>query len=501
MRIPGAAAFRRSLGKWGNGLDDGSLVLAVGAAGVLEADTYLSESETPAAALREQIHSIDWALRWRYPVESLRLVTAQEAMEAAGGTFLRLAIEPEPPGPVDLYTTVRFMNTLASLLAHVAAEPISEVLWHWPLRVGVLDHPASQPLQEAVRTPLPWPDLVEVVDPRDGCDLLLLPWSAAEADSQGALPEVGRVAMVVLMGPIDVPAKEVGRVADRLAFRLSAEGAHLADSPTDAHRWFRDLVENLAHNLTLNTALARASTPTQYTAMSGGLEGDARLDRVMGRFAFYLSQLGDVPIDVPPGLGQFLPGFDLAGAVPAGAVGDYLSQALSDGRFGYHGESNEATGMAALVLAARSSALPDPDDFAFANGHGAGPPEEEGEQVRIINGTVKLDDQTHRLALEAGTSYTLEVWIGVQSEESITVPGAPAFPVDELPAGPKRIDVSFASLGNRQKTQTSHLTLPDRGDSDRVRFELYYRRPGRVFAVSLCPIRAGWCRLPSSGQG
>jgi hypothetical protein len=176
-----------------------------------------------------------------------------------------------------------------------------------------------------------------------------------------------------------------------------------------------------------------------------------------------------------------LPGFNLQGTAPAGLVGEYLQQALNDQTFQYVREVDEATGIAALVRAA--AGLVDPGDLATANGMGAGGGGggEEGEQVRIINGAVKRGDEPHRLALEAKTDYTLEVWIGVQSEESITEPSAPAFPAHELPAGPQQIDVILTCLDNREEVQKGQVTLPERGDSDRVKFVVNFARPGTVF--------------------
>ena len=481
MKVVGAAALRRSLGEWSEGIDDPTLVKAVIGAGILEAAFHLEEEDNPAAALAGWVLNSYGSHSWRSPERSLRIITAEEAAQAVGATPLRLQIDPAASAPLDLFTLTRFFTSAAGVTAHVQAELIAEPLWHWPLRVGFFSDPASADLRQAVTSPWAWPDLHQVTDPQQGCDLLLLPWSAAEADLAEQLPAVGPVAMVILLGKIDVPPAEVARVADRIALRFSAEGCHLANRPADANAWFRDLLEHLAHNRHLDQALAAANLGrSHYTNMSMALSS-VNLEWVMGRFAFYLSQLGDSAFEVPPGLGALLPGFALAGPQPAGAVADYLDQARYEGRFTYQHETNEATGLAALVRAVEASPLPGIDELAFRNGHGAAPPEEEGEQVRIINGAVKLGDESHRLALAAGINYTLEVWIGVQSEESITLPGAAEFPTEELPTGPQRIDVAFTSLGNGKRIQTGQLILPERGDSDRVRFDLRYRRTGPIF--------------------
>ena len=483
MTAPGTAAVKRALGSWGNRLGDDKLVRAVIGAGVLEANPHLMDEDDLAASLRSHILESDWSLGWRFPQECLSYLTPQEAAKAAAGALGSLAVKPEIGNQPDLYTTLRFLGSGAA--PYVVAPEIREPTWHWPLRVGFLSDRPSVALRKSVAAGWSWPDLRDLVTAEEGCDLLLLPWSVSDADRMKVLPEVGKVGLVVVMGPIDVAPREVGRVADRLALRFGAEGCHLANRPEDTNSWFRDLIEHLAHNLTLDLALLLAREKVtrrpHYTTMSWGLAAAARLEWVISGFAFYLTQLGRRPIEIPPGLSGLLPGFDLSGSVPAGAVGDYLNQALNERSFQYLHETNEASGFATLVRA--TAGLPSPDALATANGggQGAGTGGEGGEQVRIINGVVKDGDTVHRLALEAGREYQLEVWIGVVSEESITQPGAPAFPAEELPAGPQQVDVVFTCLGNRIEVQRGQVELPERGDSRRASFQLRFARPGVVF--------------------
>ncbi|MEX2624686.1 MAG: hypothetical protein WD651_13290 [Acidimicrobiia bacterium] len=480
MTAPGTAAVRRALGSWGKRLSDDKLVRAVIGAGVLEANPHLNDDD-PAATLRNYFLNSDWSLGWRFPQESLARLTPQQAAKAAAGALGSLAVEPEIGSQPDPYTTMRFLGSAAA--PYVRAGEIYEPSWHWPLRVGFLSDRPSSALRKSVTRP--WPDLRDLVKAQDDCDLLLLPWSVSEADQKNELPQVGKVGMVMLMGPIDVPSKEVGRVADRLALRFGAEGCHLANRPEDPEQWFADLIEQLAHNQPLGLALTLArnniTRRPHYTTMSSGLGTVARLERVISQFAYYLTLLGGRPIEIPAGLGGRLPSFDLSGSVPAGAVGDYLNQAMRDRSFQYLHETNEASAIAALVRA--TAGLPSPGELATANGGGRGAGEggEGGEQIRILNGKVMDGDKQHRLALEAGKEYGLEVWIGVMSEESITQPGAPAFPAEELPAGPQQIDVVFTCLGNRPEVQRGQVTLPERGDSDRFSFVLRFTRPGVVF--------------------
>jgi hypothetical protein len=119
----------------------------------------------------------------------------------------------------------------------------------------------------------------------------------------------------------------------------------------------------------------------------------------------------------------------------------------------------------------------------MGNGMGDGMGSGDGEEVelRIINGSLLKDGEPHRLDLVVGERYDLEVWIGVFTEGSITLPGAPEFPTEDLPSGPNLIDVVLTCLGNEPETQRAHVTLPEKGDSDRAQFDLRFSEPGTVF--------------------
>jgi len=198
----------------------------------------------------------------------------------------------------------------------------------------------------------------------------------------------------------------------------------------------------------------------------------------MWRYSDRLKMLQDHPVVVPSELQGSMPGPLPTGEMPAAALGEYLGDALQSGALTFSGETHEATGFARLVAALGE--LPEVD-WSTAGGMGAGGEPEEGVEVRIVNGAVLHDGEPHRLALVADEPYELEVWIGVASEESITLPGAPEFPTDDLPKGPNQIDVVLTCLGNSEETQRTHVILPEKGDSDRARLELRFRQAGTVF--------------------
>ena len=178
--------------------------------------------------------------------------------------------------------------------AYVLAEPgTGEFSWQWPLRIGILaDDASSERLRGEIEGSLWWPQLQTVVDPREGCDVLLLPWSASEADARETMPEVSP-GLVVVLGPIDVEPSEVARVADRLASRLGAWGCHLAGAPGSNSGWLNAVVEGLSHDDPIDFALKRAEITHNgagYSALSYRLVADSRLSETIARFADRLSQ-------------------------------------------------------------------------------------------------------------------------------------------------------------------------------------------------------------------
>lgn len=359
------------------------------------------------------------------------------------------------------------------------------------MRIGLLNEDAAtERLRFELDGSLWWPRLQSLVEARQGCELLLLPWSASEADTKAS--PLGDISpgVVVVLGPIDVEPSEVARLADRVATRFGAWGCHLAGAPNSHPGWVNAVVEGLSHDDPIDVALKRAeitSSGAGYSALSYQLVTDSRLSETIARFADRLSHVRHYEIDVSDEISRLLPGLGLSGPIYAGALASYLSDAVRNGRFTFEGESHEATGLAMLVTTAGE--LPPPEEMATANGGGESRGETRGGlgdgneviEVRVLNGVVKKDAANHALALEAGETYSLEVWIGVLTSESITTADAAAVPVDELPQGPNAIEVVFVCARNQEETQRSHVVLPVSGDSDRATFSLLVTDPGPVY--------------------
>jgi hypothetical protein len=480
---------RKSLGDWGSQLIDRQFSDAVVAAGVLEAHQELVYQGDLMAALRDVLGDTEHAVRWERPRRSLEWLPPPVAARAAAAIPVRLQVNPALGMQSELNDWLTVMTEPErGVSAYVLAEPgTGEFSWQWPLRIGIFaDDALSERLRGEIESSFWWPQLQTVVDPRGGCDMLLLPWSASEADARETLPEI-YPGLVVVLGSIDVEPSEVARIADRLASRLGAWGCHLAGAPASNSGWLNAVVEGLSHDDPIDFALKRAEITHNgagYSALSYRLVADSRLSETIARFADRLSRVRHYEIDVTEEISQALPGLNITGKVFAGALASYLSDAIRNNRFTFEGESHEATGLAMLVTAAGE--LPPPEKMATANGgdgsHGATRGDHENEiEVRVLNGAIKKDGADHKLALEAGRAYSLEVWIGVLTSESITRPGAPAVPVDELPEGPNEIEVVFVCAGNQEETQRSHVTLPVTGDSDRASFTLLIADPGPVF--------------------
>ena len=482
---------REYLDGWGSDLDDQRLILALVAAGVLEGDPWMVQGPDVWGSLRSSLEGAWTAAGWVRPDEMLVRITAEAAAAAVDGLpQYRLLINTTPGLQTSLYSWVQALNQHPYVEAKVACESLEqEPIWHWPLRFGFLPDHESAALREGFTNNRAWPELQTVVDASDGCDLLLLPMSISSVESLGRA-DIGDCGLALVLGAIDVPPEDVARTGDLVAFQLETWGCHLANQPGDVSAWLNWLTESLSHNFPIDIALSdadgAAGTAGTYTTVARDLLWSSRLESVIGRYAQQLSALGDHIVEVPDTIRALLPGDPPIGKVPAGAMGEFLAAALNQEAFGFTGETHEATGFALLVTGVGE--IPDPGPMA--GGMGAGGEEEGGAEVRIINGVVKKNRKAHGLALQAGEDYKLEVWIGVESAESITVAGAPEFPDEELPSGPNKIDVVFTCLDNQKETQRTHLTLPEKGDSNRTKLSLHFTDPGTVFG-RLALIHAG----------
>jgi hypothetical protein len=469
---------RAYLRGWGDDLDDHSLIQAVVAAGILEANRWLRVPDMIQqirSMLDEGLSSTDW----RPPDVALELIEPMAAVETVADLpLIRLHVRPGPGMQTDLYWWLLFLRTIPAVQVVVGCDaPSRDLEWHWPLRVGFLDDPESVSLRDSFANNLWWPDLQTIVATGEPCDLLVLPMTLSQVPD--AAPDC---AIPVVTGEIDVAPEEVPGAADRVAMRFDSWGCHLANQPGAPVDWLNRLVESLAHNDPIETALGYADynggATATYTTLMAFASTWSRLENVMWRFTDQLNRLGDHMVEVPADLQGSMPGAMPTGRVPAGALGRFLDDALRSGAFTYSGETHEATGFARLVAAIGE--LP-AGDHPMGNGMGAGGEGEDGVEVRIVNGRVLHDGDPHRLGLVKGDPYQLEVWIGVESEESITQPGAPAFPDEELPTGPNRIDVVFTCLDNEEDVQRTHVTLPEKGDSDRALLDLRFAETGTVF--------------------
>ncbi|MDF1597637.1 MAG: hypothetical protein P1T08_16280 [Acidimicrobiia bacterium] len=464
----------------GAGLTSGQTADAVVTLGILEHDPTLLDDPDVAAAVRRRIEDAPDTVDWRAPQRSFEWVDPVGAAQMATGASGRIELSSDRFTAGCAYDWLRaIVEPERGYTGFLGAPPGRGPLdWRWPLRIGFMEDPASIGLRADLEVNLWWPELWTLGDAVDGCDVLLLPWSATEADLTD-VAEPTAPGLVVALGPIDVETAEVSRVADRLALRTGAWGCHLADGPPSAAEWVNWLIEGLSHDEPLDRVLGRVNLMRTgragFTTMSDRLIRESRLSRVVEQFVRHLQQLEGFEIEVPVEVGQFLGGFTLGGPARAGDIGEQLGALF--GGFGYVGETHEATGLALLMSAAGE--LPELEPMATAS---RGRPSDEGSSTRILNGAVRRGTGDHRLALSRGETYTLAVWIGEPTERSITADGAPPVPVpaDDL-TWPKDIGVVFVCEGNRRETQRATIALAEHGDSEPVEFSLEFAETGEAF--------------------
>lgn len=464
----------------GAGLNPGQTADAVVALGLLEYDPTLLDDPDVAAAVRRRIQDARSTVDWKAPRLSFGWVDPVAAAQMVAGASARMELSSDRYTAAEAYDWLRAIIEPERGYTGFLSAPAGRngLDWRWPLRLGFVDDPASTALRADLEANLRWPELWTLGEAVDGCDILLLPWSAAEADLTEAV-EPTAPSLVVALGPIDVERSEVSRVADRLALRTGAWGCHLADGPPSAAEWVNSLIEGLSHDEPLDQVLGRVNLwrtgRAGYATLSDRLIRESRLSQVIEQFVRRLQQLEGFEIEVPIEVGQTLRGFTLGGPAQATDIGEQLGALF--GGFGFTGETHEATGLALLMSAAGE--LPELEPMATAS---RGRPSDGGSSTRILNGAVKHGADDHRLALACGETYTLAVWIGEPTERSITADGAPPVPVptDDL-TWPKDIEVVFVCEGNREVTQRATISLAERGDSEPVEFSLEFAAAGEAF--------------------
>lgn len=399
-------------------------------------------------------------------------------------------------------------------------EPDRPIAWEWPLRVGLLGDSRSRDLAEQLRA-VRWPDLLRLVDldaADADCDLLLLPDDLRAGLARVlSRPRRLRADCVLLIAGAGVANERIARLVAALRQEVFTAGVGITRIDSERQgEWFNALLEQLAHDLPIDVALARAASAVQDGAAPPLLIASRRL-AVHARVTAFARRLGQhvrrvaavqrqsapqplqraarspdfsppppmpAPVSRSPGgpvtrsgpspaPGSAFGGTPAPGAALDGVVAD-LEARVSRGV--WRSESDDATAVAAL-----RSVLEDKLGGPLAAPRaGAGAIEAKGSERRRVNFTVTdLSDAAHparvRDRLAADRAYQIALDIGMPRAEAEAA--SEVFASERLPPSEAGhwLDVFFVPLvraadGRLHSPQQARLFLPPQGDSEACRF-------------------------------
>ncbi len=229
--------------------------------------------------------------KWESYLNNLKEEHEQNEQERYEKSNSRL--EPRPFRlRIELYTNPENASWLSSQLSQLndnevsiyvrTDEPTAEVGWNWSLKVGFLPDENSQrfrrELEEYIEKDRNWlKPLVEFINlnsENDGCDLLVIPESLRSALKTALTLEIKISADCVLIigapteNPEDVPA-----LINTFRRLIKTAGVGLVYiSPQKRTDWFAELIRELSHNESIDTALfaacRAAKTPTPFLIAS-----------------------------------------------------------------------------------------------------------------------------------------------------------------------------------------------------------------------------------------
>ena len=151
----------------------------------------------------------------------------------------------------------------------------TEIVWDWPLRVGLMNDPLSRQLRsqiEALNKDHEWVgELTKIIDCQTGdteCDLLILPQNlraALSAVLNG--PNALNTDCVLVLGAIDDSSARALSLAAALLTQTRASGIAFTFVPPTLNKerqplqafWFKELLRHISHNQPIDVSLYRAS--------------------------------------------------------------------------------------------------------------------------------------------------------------------------------------------------------------------------------------------------
>jgi hypothetical protein len=167
----------------------------------------------------------------------------------------------------ELGAIVQLLNHPAAGLESVLVQrdaPLADIRWQWPLRVAALPADLVGDSLESLRSDWPSKNLTEIqtiTRDSDRCEILIV--LVPLRDGLRAilrLPHHIRAGHIIVLGPVDLPWREVQSRVDTLLAETQAAALSLVslDGSRPISELLNRLVEEISHNTPYDLALARA---------------------------------------------------------------------------------------------------------------------------------------------------------------------------------------------------------------------------------------------------
>lgn len=360
----------------------------------------------------------------------------------------------------------------------------SEIVWDWPLRVGLMSDPESRKLRgeiESLAGNSPWiKNLIKFIDFQTGeteCDLLLLPQDLRSAMSAVLqAPRALNTDCVVVLGRLE----DDRSVALLEALRTQARASGIAiayvpnrSTPYGTLRaiWFKELLRQISHNQPIDVALFRASrdrdvkidTPLLFATRE--LVESTLVSRRLDQFAKQISLEPQfrLPKSPPPFQGGREPD------PPQQEESPDWHKMFQKTIWDHEGDT------ASALIRGRN-------EVEATQSETVAPP----RSPRWIQAEVWEQSQNERRAvkqfLRPETTYSVVVFIGTSSDNSISADRP--FNEEALPPGKNdhELVVSFSEPQISPEPQVATIVLPKEGNSSSCEF--FLNLPAEISAIN-----------------
>ncbi len=377
-------------------------------------------------------------------------------------------------------------------------DPMTNVTWDFPLRIGLLGGTASRKLRDEIEThefegePLV-KRYIKIVDVKAGnsdCDILLLPHNLRSAVA--ALlrsPNSLRADLVIVTGKINESEERVLPLVESLRTQARAAGVCLVPVSSAAVEktglnerqiWFKNLIRQITHNEPVDVALFRACrdreisvvAPTLFAAPQ--LIAASRISRRLDQFRERLAQPNLKNVEIKISDAEFESilvsknNLDYRDVYSLNDVSEALRD--SDREFSWRRESDMATTFSEVKREAEAALETAPPPVPKSRWINAEIWElSKGERRRSA-----LNDAGFR----AETDYEVTVFIGQPSQNSISA--SEPFNDEALPPGKNEHEliVIFTEPEISPEPKVAKIVLPRKGDSTHCSF--FIRVPEKV---------------------